>query len=171
MTAIVNPDGSQRLIALEDLQDISLMTARFMKTLRHGSHRGRVALEKVTRVSNMQLRRYEDATDPAIMPLDIVMEMEVILGFPHFAAWLADVHGYDLVKRNAGQGETLLTMCRKSVKESAKFHETVLEAEADGVLTLEEWRDIKKAAADAKDVAAEAEVMASVNIRRIQEAR
>ena len=84
MTAIVNPDGSQRLIALEDLQDISLMTARFMKTLRHGSHRGRVALEKVTRVSNMQLRRYEDATDPAIMPLDIVMEMEVILGSPAF---------------------------------------------------------------------------------------
>nr|WP_321482309.1 hypothetical protein [uncultured Cohaesibacter sp.] len=170
MTAIVNPDGSQRLIALEDLQDISLMTARFMKTLRHGSHRGRVALEKVTRVSNMQLRRYEDATDSAIMPLDIVMEMEVILGFPHFAAWLADIHGYDLVKRNAGLGESMLAMCAKSIKEAAEAHETILEAEEDGVESLEELRAIKKESSEAKDIFAEIEAKASRNIKRMLEA-
>ena len=171
MTAIKNPDGSERLISKEDVEEISEKTAQLMRLLRHGGHRGRTALAAVTRVSETQLKRYEDKEDPLIIPLDIVMELEVLLDHPALTQMMADIHGYDLVKRNAGRGEALLTMLSKGIKESAEAHEAILEAEADGVKTLDEWRSIKKEAADAKDIYAVIEAKANRNIKRMLEAQ
>lgn len=169
MTAIKNPDGSERLISLEDVEEISEKTAQLMRLCRHGGHKGRKALAAVTRVSETQIKRYEDKGDPLIIPVDIVAEMEVLLGYPSLTAWLADMQGYDLVKRNAGRNESLLCLMQRSVKESASAHETILEAEEDGILTLEEWRSIKKESADAKDAFAEIEEKANRNIKRMRE--
>ncbi len=147
------------------------MTKRYMRLCRNGRHRGRDALASVTRVSNTQIKRYEDEGDPLIMPLDIAVEMEALLDYPHFASFLADVQGYDLVKRNAGRGDSLLGLMARSVKEAAEAHETILEAEADGKQTLEEWQQIAKEAADAKDAFAEIEEKAKRNYRREMEAK
>ena len=56
-----------------------------------------------------------------------------------------------------------------SVKEAAEAHEAILEAEADGIKTLDEWRAIKKEAADAKDAFIEIEEKAARNIKRLVE--
>jgi uncharacterized protein YerC len=170
MTAIKNPDGSERLISLEDVQEISEFIAQRMRLCRHGGHRGRTALAAVTRVSETQIKRYEDKNDPLIMPIDIAVEMEVLLGYPSIAAMMADIHGYDLVKRNAGRNESLLSLMQRSVKESSDTHQTILEAQEDGVLTLEEWRAIKKNAGDAKAAFAVIEENADHNIQIMTEA-
>nr|WP_321456115.1 hypothetical protein [uncultured Cohaesibacter sp.] len=171
MTAIINPDGSERLISLEDVEEISERTGQLMRLCRHGGRRGRTALAAVTRVSETQIKRYEDKGDPLIIPLDIVLELETMLGHPSLTQMIADIHGYDLVKRNCGRGKSLLSLMQRSVKESAGAHQTILEAEDDGVLTLEEWRAIKKEAADAKDAFAVIEEKAGRNIKRMLEAK
>ncbi|SNY91971.1 hypothetical protein SAMN04515647_2215 [Cohaesibacter sp. ES.047] len=147
MTAIVNSNGTERLISAEDVEEISLKTGQLIKLCRHGQHRGRAAMASVARVSATHLKRYEDTDDPLIIPLDVGAEFEVLLDYPSFAAWLAELSGYDLVKRNAGRGKSLLALMQGSVKEAAEAHEAILEAEADGIKTLDEWRAIKKEAA------------------------
>ena len=171
MTAIVNQDGSERLISQEDVEEISERVGQLMRLCRHGGHRGRKALAAVTRVSETQIKRYEDKADPLMIPLDIVVEMEAMLDHPSLTMMLADIHGYDLVKRNAGRGDSMLAMCAKSIKEAAEAHETILEAEEDGVESLEELRAIKKEVSEAKDIFAEIEAKASRNIKRMLEAK
>ncbi|WP_321449264.1 hypothetical protein [uncultured Cohaesibacter sp.] len=171
MTAIVNQDGSERLISQEDVEEISERVAQLMRLCRHGGHRGRKALAAVTRVSETQIKRYEDKADPLMMPLDIVVEMEAMLDHPSLTMMLADIHGYDLVKRNCGRNESLLCLMQRSVKESAEAHQTILEAEEDGELTLEEWRNIKKEASEAKDSFTVIEEKAGRNIKRMLEAK
>ncbi|WP_319499300.1 hypothetical protein [uncultured Cohaesibacter sp.] len=168
MTAIKNPDGSERLISLEDVEEISEFIAQRMRLCRHGGHRGRTALAAVTRVSETQIKRYEDKDDPLIMPIDIAIEMEVLLGYPSIAALMADIHGYDLVKRTPGRGKSLKSLCIKSIKEAAEAQQAMLEAEEDGFQTLDAWRSILKEASEARDVFADIVGDAHSNIRRIQ---
>ena len=107
MTAIVNSNGTERLISAEDVEEISLKTGQLIKLCRHGQHRGRAAMASVTRVSATHLKRYEDPDDFLIIPLDVVAELEVLLDYPSFAAWLADLSGYDLVKPQRGVWQEL----------------------------------------------------------------
>lgn len=169
MTAIVNPDGSERLISQEDVEEISERVAQLMRLCRHGGHRGRTALAAVTRVSETQIKRYEDRTDPAIIPLDIVLELETMLDHPALTMMLADIQGYDLVKRNCGRGENLRTLMRRSVKESAEAHEAILEAEGEDEMTLDDWRSIAKESGEAKDSFAVLQEVANRNIKRMLE--
>ena len=107
---------------------------------------------QITRVEKGQLSKYGSADgqwDHSHAPLDIALDADLDCGEPVCARALADLQGYDLVKRQAAKSNSAATpLASISVltREHADLIDAIITGASDGVLTPLEISNIRKEA-------------------------
>lgn len=81
--------------------------------------------------------------------IDQITQLELDCGMPVFTRYLADLHGYDLVQREARSERGIHSHFTSIVTEVAELQTRMAAAMADGTITDQERADIAKEAQEA----------------------
>lgn len=97
-----------------------------------------------TRVSEAQVSRYQGAAYDEFMPLDVILDCELLAGQPILTAALADMQGYRLVSIEAEAESAGLTIDHvlDAFSSVAGLVDAYREAKRDGRIDAAEERDI-----------------------------
>jgi len=82
-------------------------------------------------------------------PLDKIADIELDRGIPLITRYLADLHGYDLVQREAHQERGIHSHFNSIVTEVAELQTRMATAMSDGTITDQECAEIAKEAQEA----------------------
>lgn len=86
-----------------------------------------------TRVKHAELSKYGSQGEERCIPVDVLLDAEIMRGNPMVTRLLADLQGYDLVpKTRAMDGGATVDKVLRSVKESGDVASAYLTAMADG---------------------------------------
>lgn len=114
------------------------------------------ATAAATRAGRTLASDYGNVASDRYVPVDIILDAEIIAGTPHVTAALAALQGYALVPRQADPAAQIATLLAAVGRESGEVFASAAVALADGKLTsaealslVGELADLERAAATA----------------------
>lgn len=125
-----------------------------LKALKVGSYRlvdacGDGLVVPMTRVKASALSKYKAVHDlEHFMPVDVVLDLELVAGYPILTEVMARLHGKRLVSAERDPAESCVVAVRESLEavedDTARLRLTIREAVADGKLDQAEKIEIRR---------------------------
>lgn len=105
---------------------------------------GQEAAAFVTRVGHQALQKYGSTEHPDLsMPADVIADLESDIGDPVMTRKLADLAGYDIVRRKAGAPAPLTRQLTHLAKESSDVIGALAKGFDDGVIDAADRTEIE----------------------------
>lgn len=103
---------------------------------------------EITSISKSHVGRWNNATDPDLMPINAALLLEAECGVPLITSVMAELNGRRLADPDAAQGNSGCVLSRhaEAVRQAAELMATGAAAFADGKLTPTEAQDMDRAA-------------------------
>lgn len=111
---------------------------------------------EIATTSSTQMGRYNNPTDPDLMPLNVVLALEADCGAALVTAVMASLNGRRLVEREADGASAGAVFARhaETVRKAGELMSAGAAAFADGKLTPAEMASIDRLAGEVEDVLA-----------------
>lgn len=100
----------------------------------------------VSRVKHAELSKYGSQGEERSIPVDVLLDAEIMAGNPMVTRLLAEMQGYDLVAKEspAGGGGTTIERVLQAVKESGDVASAYLTAMADGTMDAADRQTLRR---------------------------
>ena len=116
---------------------------------------GLLASAASTRVGPSQLSDYGNISCDKIVPVDVVLDLELISGQPHITSALAQLQGYDLVARELMPAHELIACLQRISEDNGQLFAQALHAVGGAALTATERASMIASAVDVQRASSE----------------